>query len=53
MNSQRSSRMLLTGATVVLTICGLGASALPVAAADPMPYMVEDINTSGGSSPTA
>ena len=52
MTGRRSSRKLLTGATVVLTICGLGASALPVAAADPEPYLVEDINTSGDSSPS-
>jgi len=52
MTSQRSSRRFLTGAALVLTIGGLGASALPVAAADPEPYLVEDINTSGGSSPS-
>ena len=52
MNSRRSPRKLLSGTTVVLTICGLGASVLPVAAAEPVPYMVKDINTSGGSSPT-
>jgi len=52
MTSPRNSRKLLMGATVALTVCGLGASALPVSAADPTPYLVKDINTSGASRPT-
>jgi ELWxxDGT repeat protein len=52
MNAVQRSRKMLAGATASLTMCVLGASALPVAAAEPAPYMVEDINTSGDSSPS-